>query len=994
MKKIFKRSISLLLSLIVLMTGINIVANAVGDSDTIEKLVSVAKNEIGYLEETYDDGSFYSKYGDWYGLPNGSWCAMFVSWCANKAGISTSVIPKFASCSVGRTQLQNMQVWKDSGEYTPKKGDLIFLNNCTHVGIVESFDDDIITTIEGNAADANGQNFGVRERRYAITSSKITGYAAPKYELTNDFNGVGKQKSTAYMLPDSTSKTVWEIWANDELDVICEDGNYYLVMYPFLSTGKYVCAYVEKGAVTLNGNVPNASEFYLNKIAKTKKNVTMYHNPSDESLMSNSGVDKKIRGNIESDTNVQILFERNDYYFVKYNDITGFVRRDDLDVIENTTSSSNIKIGDVNNDGKISVMDATAIQKHTAKLIVLDEQQCIAADVDFDKKVSVKDATLIQKYITDIIVEFPSPTIPEETSTAPTNTTTEPTTSAISTSPNVDVTAINVSGPENIYLGDSEKINYTVLPDNATNKTVYWISSDDAIVSVDSDGTLHAKSLGKVRIDGINPNGIRTSFYINVIKKTIEPEKIVIDNRNPKVINTGDTLQLNATVSPADTTDKSVSWYSSNEDVAVVDANGLVTAKNAGVATITASTINTNIYSTSTVRVNKTTTYLESGTYCLKLKGTNSYLDHQGGTSNGVNVHLWSGDGNSNGNQKINLERIDDNRYKLWSSCSTDLLIDVNRGSSYSDPIEVGKNIDIWKNNDWQAQEWLFTKTYDGYYILRLNMYQGGAIEASGKGNGDNIFFGAYNPENDMQKWELVNTSDYVVPETTAWIYNTLPVGNVHVRSGPGRSYSSIGGFNEGQKITVIGGLNGDFYKVRGANRHDGSVIEGYTHKDYVTFVKPETPVDPIQNKFNELRNRYINGQYWNKYNDPSGNKSGTIPCKCSRTCTASCSCRCGAFIYNGTEVAWQCHGYALKLGYEMFGTNPNGWHKEYNLNNVQPGDIIRYLNNGHTVMVTGVSGNTITFTDCNWSGPCKIRWDASMSKSSFTGLSYVLKHP
>lgn len=35
------------------------------------------------------------------------------------------------------------------------------------------------------------------------------------------------------MLPDSTSKTVWEIWANDELDVICEDGNYYLVMYPF-----------------------------------------------------------------------------------------------------------------------------------------------------------------------------------------------------------------------------------------------------------------------------------------------------------------------------------------------------------------------------------------------------------------------------------------------------------------------------------------------------------------------------------------------------------------------------------------------------------------------------------------------------------------------------------------------------------------------------------------------------------------------------------------
>ena len=80
---------------------------------------------------------------------------------------------------------------------------------------------------------------------------------------------------------------------------------------------------------------------------------------------------------------------------------------------------------------------------------------------------------------------------------------------------------------------------------------------------------------------------------------------------------------------------------------------GLINAQ-----TITAKSSNASVYSTSTIRVNRTTTYLENGTYCLKLKGTSSYLDHQGGTSNGTNVHLWSGDGNSNNNQKIVIDDI------------------------------------------------------------------------------------------------------------------------------------------------------------------------------------------------------------------------------------------------------------------------------------------------------------------------------------------------
>ena len=52
----------------------------------------------------------------------------------------------------------------------------------------------------------------------------------------------------------------------------------------------------------------------------------------------------------------------------------------------------------------------------------------------------------------------------------------------------------------------------------------------------------------------------------------------------------GETLTLTATVAPANATNKRVTWSSSNEDVATVDENGVVTAKTEGTATITATT--------------------------------------------------------------------------------------------------------------------------------------------------------------------------------------------------------------------------------------------------------------------------------------------------------------------------------------------------------------------------------------------------------------------
>ncbi len=935
----YKKIIStmIILMIIVQMFMLNISSVNAVEKSNVEKIVEIAKNEIGYFETTYSDGSFYSKYGDWYGYPNQPWCAMFVSWCANQAGISSNVIPKFSSCNKGREWFANKDLWRTKDNYSPKAGDIVFLNNCTHVGIVEKYDDGIVYTIEGNASDENGENFGVRQRIYSLSSEKITGFGIPDLNILSTFNGVATKKSPAYMLPDNTSQTVWEVWQDDELEVLCSVGNYYLVMYPFLNTGKFVCAYVEKSAVNISGDIPTSEEFfYIDKKGITLGQTNLYHNPSNSSLLSNSGEDKRIRSVLSENINVNVLFERDGYYFVESNGITGFANSDNIEFDIKETVANKINIGDVNFDGIINILDATIIQKYVVELVSFNADQFICADVDGSNEINIIDATLVQKHIAELISDFP----------VNGQGTTKPPLETIPTtiSHNINIESINLPNSFNVYLNEEKTLKYTFSPQNANKKNIYWLSADESIASITSDGVITGNSLGTTKIIAFTTNGVRSECSVTVCKRNIEAQSITIDNTNPNILNNGDTFKLNATVYPADTTDKSVVWSSSNPDVASVDGNGLVTAKTAGTVTITANCVNTAINATATIRVNQITSYIGSGNFCLKLKGTNSYLDHQGGNSNGTNVHLWSGDGTSNENQKIKIERIDDNRHLLRSAVNNDLLIDVNRGNSYSDPISIGKNIDLWVNNDWQAQEWLFTKTYDGYYIIRLNMYQGGAIEASGKNNGDNIFFGTYNPENDMQKWELVNTKLVPVPESDGWVYNTQDIGNVNVRSGPGTNYPSIGGFNEGQQITVIGSLNGDWYKVRGANRHDGSTITGYCHKDYISTPYPPDPDNPAPNLYSNSYNKTVNpfaqsnlyGQCtwysWGRANEVKGTK---LPCR-------------------GDAKSW--YSVAANNGYSV-GSTP------------RKNSIAVWSNGtyGHVAYVEKVSGNNVTITESNW---------------------------
>jgi len=141
--------------------------------DYASRLVEVALNEEGYVEGYNND----TKYGDWWGIPNGEWCAMFVSWCANEAGISTAIIPKYAACTVGREWFEQRKQFQYKENYQPKKGDIIFFlsNGASHTGIVTGSDKTYVYTIEGNTADR------VAQRSYPLQHRTITGYGTPNY---------------------------------------------------------------------------------------------------------------------------------------------------------------------------------------------------------------------------------------------------------------------------------------------------------------------------------------------------------------------------------------------------------------------------------------------------------------------------------------------------------------------------------------------------------------------------------------------------------------------------------------------------------------------------------------------------------------------------------------------------------------------------------------------------------------------------------------------
>lgn len=141
-----------------------------------------------------------------------------------------------------------------------------------------------------------------------------------------------------------------------------------------------------------------------------------------------------------------------------------------------------------------------------------------------------------------------------------------------------------------LIIGESDTLTATVYPANATDQTVSWSSDNNAVATVEN-GVVYAVSVGSAKITAMTSNGIEASCAVTVSTKPIPVTGIVLDPTK-LTLEPGKTATITATVSPAEATDKSITWTSTNDSIATVDGKGLVTAVRKGSATIKAVTSN------------------------------------------------------------------------------------------------------------------------------------------------------------------------------------------------------------------------------------------------------------------------------------------------------------------------------------------------------------------------------------------------------------------
>ena len=150
----------------------------------------------------------------------------------------------------------------------------------------------------------------------------------------------------------------------------------------------------------------------------------------------------------------------------------------------------------------------------------------------------------------------------------------------------VEVTAVTISQPTSeMIIGETTQLQVSIVPTNATDKTVTWTSSNKSVATVSESGLVTAISEGVTSITAA-AGGISAFCHITVIKGFVEVSSIRLNTSSLYLVE-DEQATLSATVFPEDATDKSVIWRSSDTSVASVES-GIVSALKSGTATISA----------------------------------------------------------------------------------------------------------------------------------------------------------------------------------------------------------------------------------------------------------------------------------------------------------------------------------------------------------------------------------------------------------------------
>ena len=149
----------------------------------------------------------------------------------------------------------------------------------------------------------------------------------------------------------------------------------------------------------------------------------------------------------------------------------------------------------------------------------------------------------------------------------------------------VYVINVNISNASvKMNKGDTYTLSADVSPNDASDKSITWMSSNTAVASVSQSGVVTANGKGTAVITATvsgKSNTCNVTVEVPVVGVTISNTTLSMD--------TGDTTQLSAAINPGDATNQSISWQSSDVNVVTVNSSGLVQAIGSGNTTVSAS---------------------------------------------------------------------------------------------------------------------------------------------------------------------------------------------------------------------------------------------------------------------------------------------------------------------------------------------------------------------------------------------------------------------
>lgn len=146
--------------------------------------------------------------------------------------------------------------------------------------------------------------------------------------------------------------------------------------------------------------------------------------------------------------------------------------------------------------------------------------------------------------------------------------------------------------PQNPRIGSNGIFTVEFDPTDVTNQKVSWKSDTPNVLQVNEDGSYEARSIGVATITATHENGVSGTILVEVLPVEVETVTLSTSWEEGKPFCKNDSMTLTPAISPENATEKSLTWYSSDETVATVSGKGVVKAVSPGTAHITAEAAN------------------------------------------------------------------------------------------------------------------------------------------------------------------------------------------------------------------------------------------------------------------------------------------------------------------------------------------------------------------------------------------------------------------